>query len=340
MKTIKRFKLNLFLLLFTAISICLISCEEEQTSSLIDLKLSLNSTAKTKTSRDFSPTSDELTISKFVVTLKGPDNQTSTFETIESSKILTNLVKGKYEISAIGYNGVNKPIVEGSGTYYLFNVNSTVNMTLNYISGQGNVALDFYWNENQVDPEYLGVLTTYHKLVGNNYVEVAVNDQTQYIAPGHGKVETPLDSGYYIVSVKLMSGPTELSGLAEQLIVLNNHTTVGTNTFIIGDKSVDYNISFNCNTYLPITGVIESTPASIIEGQNLTLTFTPSSIPGGHKESEITYKWYFEGTQIENENTNKLTILPKKGEHRYDLFAYINGESGTLGSARIVVSCQ
>ena len=335
----KKIKYAFSLFVFTIICLSFIGCADEGNSNLIDLQLSLTSKAKTNTSRDICPSNDELTVFKFIVNGIGPNDKTFNLETIEQTTLLTDLVKGKWDISVTGYNKNDEAIVEGSGTYYLFNSQSKVNISLDYINGEGQINIDLYWNVDQVDSSKVGVITTYYKLENNNFSEYEIADTITY-ENGHAIVSTPLPSGSYIIASKLFSGTTELAGFAEQLRVLANHTTLGSNTFIIGDTTLDYGITFTCNTHLPIQGVITSTPTTIIENQEMTLTFSPTTIPDGYTEDQINYQWYYEGAPIEGETTNTLTILPVKGEHRYDLFSYIDGISGTLGSTKIIITCN
>lgn len=332
-------KVFFYSLVFTILSITFYSCGAQNESQLMDLTISLKSSAKTAQSRNISPSNDELSVFKFVISGIGPSEKTFEAETTNESTQLSNLVKGKWDISVIGYNINDEAIVEGSGTYYLFNSQSIVNITLEYINGTGNIDLDFYWNPDQVDADKVGVLTTYYKLNNNTFTECSITDTINYEI-GHATISAPIESGNYIISSKLYSGPTELSGFAEQLRILANHTTEGSNTFVIGDTTLNYGINFYCNTHLPIIGVINSTPETIVVNQELTLSFTPTSIPEGYDESDINYSWYYEGDLISGENTNVLTILPVKGEHRYDLFAYIDGISGTLGSTKIIITCS
>ncbi len=342
MNSYKKIKNRFLLFLFALIStFCLLSCENQESSNLIDLTLSLNSAAKTNFSKDISPAENELTVYKFKINGIGPNGKTFEKETSSQSTTLTGLVKGKWEISVIGYNENDEAIVDGSGTYYLFNSKSVVDITLEYLTGKGNATIDVYWNKDQADPLKTGVLTTYYKLENNEFIPYDVDDDVEYFeGEGHAIISSSFDAGNYILAVKLFSGPTELSGFAEQLRILANHTTVGSNTFVIGDTQLDYGINFYSNTHLPIVGVISSSPEVIVEEQEITLTFTATSIPEGYTADQIKYRWYFEGSLIDNENTNILSIMPEKGEHRYDLFAYIDGISGTLGSTKILVTCE
>ncbi len=327
------------IIIFSIIFTLFISCTQSESQELIDLTIDFNSKAKTVNTRDITPSDDELTVFNFIVDGTGPSDKTFHLETSSETAQLSNLVKGKWDISVVGYNINNEAIVSGSGTYYLFNTLSQVNITLNYIVGNGDIDIDLYWNENQVDPSKVGIVTTYYKLDNNTFSEYIIQDTITYDT-GHANVTTPLPAGNYILASKLFNGPTELSGLAEEVRVLANHSTTGSNTYIIGDTTLDYGISFTCNTHLPIKGVITALPESIVENQEMTLTFTPTSIPDGYTSEDLRYSWYFEGSLIEGETTNTLTILPVKGEHRYDLFAYINGVSGTLGSTKIIISCS
>lgn len=339
MKLLQKSKFIIYVLFTLLLSICFLSCTNEEASSLIDLTVDLNTKAKTNSSRDFSPSDDELTVFKFKIDGVGPDDNTFSVETTESSTTLKNLIKGKWEISVVGYNINDEIIVEGSGTYYLFNSKSVVNITLDYIEGTGNFVLDLYWNPDQTEIDTVSVLTDYYKLENNELTPYIVADNFHFnCEEGTVRVTTPLEAGSYILTSKLMNGTTEISGFAEQIRILANHTTTASNTFIIGDTQVDYGIYFYCNTYLPITGVITSSPEIIVEGENITLTFTPTDLPEGYTSDQIKYSWYLEGDLIENENNNVLTIEPLKGKHRYDLFAYIDGIEETLGSATIFVT--
>ncbi|MDC7249849.1 MAG: hypothetical protein PQJ49_08045 [Sphaerochaetaceae bacterium] len=342
MHSFKKIKSNLLLFLFVLITtFCLSSCENQESSNLIDLTLSLNSAAKTNFSKDISPSENELTVYKFKINGIGPNGETFEKETSSQSTTLSGLVKGKWEISVIGYNENDEAIVNGSGTYYLFNSKSVVDITLEYLTGQGDFSIDVYWNKDQADPLKTGVLTTYYKLENNEFIPYDVDDDVEYFeGEGHAKINGSFDAGSYILAVKLFSGPTELSGFAEQLRILANHTTVGSNTFVIGDTQLDYGINFYCNTHLPIVGVITASPEVIVEDQEIALTFTPTSLPDGYTADQIKYRWYLEGSQIDGETSNILSIMPEKGEHRYDLFAYIDGISGTLGSTKILVTCE
>lgn len=318
----------------------LTSCQDQSNSKLIDLTLSFNSKAKTNKSKIISPSDDELTVFKFIVEGNGPNDKSFSLETTNQSTQLCDLVKGKWNISVVGYNINNEAIVEGNGVYYLFNSQSIVNITLDYIVGNGDINIDVYWNENQADPAKVGVITTYFKLDNNTFSEYSIEDTITYDENGHANITTTLPAGNYVLASKLYNGPTELSGFAEEVRVIANHTTTGSNTYVIGDTTLDYGINFSCNTHLPITGVITSIPETIIDGQEMSLTFTPTSIPDGYDQSDIRYRWYFEGSLIPDENTNILNILPVEGQHRYDMFAYIDGISGTLGSTKIIITCN
>jgi len=335
----RKFYTKSFIFLLIVTTFFTTSCKDQSETGLVDLSLKFNSKAKTNVSRDISPSNDELTVFRFEVNGSGPNSKTFNIETSESSTQLCDLEKGKWDISVTGYNVNDEAIVEGNGTYYLFNSQSNVNISLDYIVGNGDVDIDLYWNENQVDPERVSIITTYYKLDNNTFSEYTIEDDFIY-EDGHANVSTTLPCGNYVLASKLFSGTTELSGFAEELRVISNHTTSGSNTYIIGDTTLDYGISFTCNTHLPIKGVITSLPETIIQGQTMTLTYTPTEIPDGYSESDIRYSWYYEGSLISGESTNILSILPVEGQHRYDMFAYIDGISGTLGSTKIIITCD
>jgi hypothetical protein len=339
MKLMGKSKFNYSLIILTITLFCFLSCENQENSQLVDLSLSFNSSAKTNSSKDITPSDDELTVFKFIVDGVGPRDKTFHSETTDESTQLTDLIKGKWDISVVGYNVNDEAIVEGSGTYYLFNSLSVVDINLDYLVGDGDIDIDFYWNTDQVDSTKVGVITTYYKLDNNTFTEYVITDDKTY-ETGHADVTTTLAAGNYLLACKLYSGPTEMSGLAQEVRVLANHTTVGSNTFVIGDTTLDYGINFYCNTHLPIRGVITATPEIIIANQDLSLTFTPTTLPSGHTADEIRYCWYFDGSEVVGESTNVLTIAPVEGEHRYDMFAYIDGISGTLGSTKIIVTCN
>lgn len=244
-------KISIITILFSIIFFP--SCQDGNGSDLINLKLAFNSKAKTNTSRSITPSNEELTVYSFIVEGVGPDSKTFTLETDKESTELSNLVKGKWNISVTGYNVNNEAIVEGSGIYYLFNSQSVVNITLDYIVGNGDIDIDLYWNTNQVDPENTGIITTYYKLENNTFSEYEIIDNISYEA-GHANVKTSLPAGNYLLASKLFTGSTELSGFAEEIRVIANHTTTGSNTYVIGDTTLDYGINFTCNTHLPKIG--------------------------------------------------------------------------------------
>lgn len=322
---------HLVVALLIVIAFLSTGCKQDGGPETTNLKL-LITTEQFSTSRSLTPSSDTLVISDYHLSGSGPNNQTFSMDCSNTAVNIGNLAIGRWTIEAVAYNAEGTPLVSGSVTTMLSKVTSTATLNLTDLVGTGSFKTLVTWDPDQVaDDATLEMVLLDHD---ENRIDLTLPDLDT--VKGEVLIESPLQSGSYLLQLRLYSQGTLVSGATEAIRIVADTTSEGTVSMIIGDLSTEFTISISNNTMLPIQGTITASPATPLAQEEVTLQYTPENLPEGVTMDELEIDWYCEGSIVQEES-NIFTSIPKAGSHRYDVVAK-HARLGSLGNTTIHVT--
>jgi len=319
------------LMIFFAVVLLATGCKEEAHAETTDLRLLLT-TEQFTSERSLIPESQKMVITDYHLSGTGPAGQTFSVDSVEKTIAIGNLMIGRWTIEAIGYNADGLPLVSGTITTLLSKVTSTATLHLTDLVGTGTLETLVTWDPDQV-AEDVSLRVVLQDQQGNTIdLNVPVLDS------GNGEVllASPLQSGSYLLQLRLFSQDMLVSGATEAIRILSDTVSDGTVHMVIGDLSTNFEITVINDTMLPIEGTITATPASPVAGDQVTLNYTPTNLPEGVSLGDLEIDWYCEGS-IAQEQSNTYTSIPEAGTHRYDVVVR-HEKLGSLGNTTLLVT--
>lgn len=327
----KQKRLTQVLIILFSVVLLATGCKEEAHAETTDLRLLLT-TEQFSSERSLIPDSQKMVITDYHLSGTGPSGQTFSVDSMERAVAIGNLMVGRWTIEAIGYNAEGVPLVSGTITTMLSKVTSTATLHLTDLVGTGLLETLVTWDPEQVadDVSLQAVLLDQQ---GN-----PVSLDVPALDKGVGKVllQSSLESGSYLLQLRLFSQGMLVSGATEAVRILCDTTSDGTVNMIIGDLSTNFEITVINDTMLPIEGTITANPASPAAGEEVTLRYTPTNLPEGVLMSDLEIDWYCEGT-IAQEQSENFTSIPDAGTHRYDVVV-CHEKLGSLGNTTLLVT--
>ncbi len=264
-----------------------------------------------------------LTIAYYELEGTGPDANTFTISSTDSQVTIPQLLVGDWHIVVIGYSNDDVGIFSGESIISLTNSEQSGMVYLDEFYGKGSASVTINWDESQtISPE----IHTFVKLRGST----ADPTELTAVSSGDGTCTyalTDYASGVYILTSKLYSDNTIVSGNAEVVRIIDDHISTGAITLEFNDLSMGMDVSIIDENASPISGNITGIPLTVTADTPIEVTFTPSqeSIQTG-----LTCKWYINGEfQIEG---NPATITPPLGKQRLDVLVSA-ANPGSTGSA-------
>jgi len=309
----------LLLSVFLILSLAIVSCDSAEDTADLDITL------EKEVSRTITPTSMDLSISQYVITLTGPNNSTTTLNTKRSSVRLEGLEVGTYNIQAKGCNAESTPLVQGSTTFDLNPGNTSATVVLSELIGSGALNITYNWDSSLISSPSLKL-----RVVGQDSSYDSSFTPTISSASASLTI-TDLASGSYVIYHELYNSGVKAAGGAESVRIVNGKTTNGTITLnldaaepVIGELTIDNKAGVPVT--LSIEGITSESQVSAQEKLNLSLN------TGSLDASDLSIAWILDGTEIGTGTT--VSFTPMIGQHRVDVIASTKA-LGSTGSASV-----
>ncbi len=284
------------------------------------------------------PTGQSLSISSYVVTGSGPKTESFSLTFDENATHTFNLghlTIGSWHIEATAKNAEGTSLAQGEADVVFTPSTKETTLTLDTLTGEGNLSLSISWPTDQVDAESYELKAT---LLDQNGTSVAI---TPDVEEGSATItKEGLASGSYVLCLELLTQDAHVSGATTAVRIVDNATSSGEIALAIGDRTNEYSLVIKNETSLPIQATVTSDPSEIsAETSKITLTATPTNLADlGLQESDLSYQWYHEGCAIEDATGKVLEITEKKlGSHRYDV-VITSSKPGSIGSVTVTVN--
>ncbi len=322
---------TLCLLLVIMLVFLFAGCKEKINYETTNLRLVLASNQFTK-ERQLAPEHEGMTISSYLISGIGPDGQTFSKECSEHIVDIGNLMIGRWSLTAKGLNENGTELVSGELTTMLSKVSKTATIHLDTLVGEGTLQANIQWNPKQVAADVRLEVTLLNQ--ENNPIPFTVPELDTNA--GTVILQTNLPSGSYLLQLRLFSEGVVVSGATEAIRILDQKTSSGDLSMIIGDLSTQFEITIVNDTMLPIEGSITATPAVPSAGQTVVFTYEPTNLPENISPNDISVDWYCEGECMQQSSAT-YSCIPLAGTHRYDAIVR-HEKQGSIGNTTLLVT--
>ena len=319
------------LFLVLVLAVLFTGCEEKPQLATGTLRLALTS-SHYSSARSLTPDVDLMEIDSYHISGTGPKEQTFSVDSDQQLVAIGNLTIGSWDIEAEALNAKGEVLVRGTLTTPLSKVTSSATINLDTLVGSGLLNATVTWDPEQVDTDVRLEATLLDQEGGTiEYNLPALNTETGVVV-----LEKELESGSYLLQLRLFSQEVLVSGATVAVRIINGETSTDTIEMVIGDLSTTFEILLINDTMLPIEGSISSSPVAPNQGEEVTLIYTPLNLPDDIDQEDLDISWYCEGTLVEA-NSTSFTSIPEAGTHRYDVIVN-HHRLGSLGSSTLLLS--
>lgn len=242
------------LMILLAMVLLATGCKEEAHAETADLRLLLT-TEQFSSERSLIPDSQKMVITDYHLSGTGPSGQTFSVDSVERAVAIGNLMVGRWTIEAVGFNAEGVPLVSGTITTMLSKVTSTATIHLTDLVGSGLLETLVTWDPDQVADDVSLQVVLLDQQANPISLDVPALDK----GVGEVLLQSSLESGSYLLQLRLFSQGMLVSGATEAIRILADTTSDGTVNMIIGDLSTNFEITVINDTMLPIEGTITAT---------------------------------------------------------------------------------
>lgn len=325
----------LTLLLVTAlISAVLVSCQDSAEPA--GTKLNIRITEPESVSRTIMPASALMEVHKYSVSGLGPGGKTfGPVLSTESSVTVESLDVGNWTISAKALNAENNELSSGSGTVFIGRGQNDMTVTLDTITGSGNLQLNLTWDD---DITYLDSLRMDVSLLDTAGTVISTVTRESALNNADGiSVLIPLAAGCHVLSVRVYDDDGSLDvGATDAVRIISGTTSVGTMHLKASNPSPagELSIGFSNNVGVPMSFYIDYSPKVISVGQSVTLVAQHGTLPSNI--TSFTYQWFVDGVLFSSGTSQNCTIQAAYGLHRYDVIVRSNIEGTMCGASMML----
>ncbi len=294
-----------------------------QSPQTADLKVTLD-----ENSRTLSPKTTDFEVAKYhIECLSKSGGDPIEIDTVRTSVVIQGLPVGTYTISATGSNQAGIEIVRGSTEFNLTSTNTTAQVVLKELIGNGGLDITFTWDENLITKPRVDVRL---EPVDNQNTQT-VTETLEISGASASFTQSGLPSGSYRLSASLYSGTTRIAGCVEAVRIGSDSTVEATISFNLDElPSSAGQLTLQNQAGVPVVCTINgiSDGATVQAQSELTASLTTE----GLEDSMLTVDWFLDGTEIGSGKS--VSFSPDPGEHRLDVVAS-TAKLGSLGSAAI-----
>lgn len=297
----------IFLLVLASLSLA--SCKEDPARST--LRLTLQKTQES-TEKSLVPTGIPLEVTKYVVHGTGPQGNTFSVESANSSLEIEGLLIGNWDLYAVGQNSSGVDLVEGTESFLLTAEPTNAVVQLNTLKGTGTMTINFQWDTQKISNASIELSVT-----NQAGVKTAVAPTISNLANGSATYSAFYPAGSYTVQARLYSGSIAVAGCAEAVRIVGNKITEGTITLDL-DKFAEIPSSLTLINKVgtPIECSINGLSSTMIALQSTTAEISTTNISDN---GDLDISWFLDGEQIAT--GLDCTFVPSSGTHRLDVIA-------------------
>ena len=297
----------IFLLVLASLSLA--GCKEDPARSTLRLTLQ---NAQNPTEKSLVPTGIPLEVTKYVVQGTGPQGNTFSMESSNSSLEIEGLLIGNWDLYAVGQNSSGVDLVEGTESFLLTAEPTNAVVQLNTLKGTGTMTINFQWDTEKISNASIELSVT-----NQAGVKTAVAPTISNLANGSATYSAFYPAGSYTVQARLYSGSIAVAGCAEAVRIVGNKITEGTITLDL-DKFAEIPSSLTLinKAGTPIECSINGLSTTMVAMQSTTAEISTTNISDN---GDLDISWFLDGEQIAT--GLDCTFAPSSGTHRLDVIA-------------------
>ena len=290
-------------------------------------------------SRTIMPSEALMEVRKYSVSGTGPSG--ASFGPLFSSESLLSvqdLAVGTWTVTARALNAENNELASGSAVLNLERGENRATVVLDEITGNGTLQLDFSWNEDISDDEFIRIQTSVEDSGGNRTTktkEVLLSDGTTSLVLN-------LEAGSYILSVQVLDSSGSIGvGATDAVRIVSNTRSRGEVVLRtanpVSSQRAGTEITLRNEVGSPMSFYIDYYPKNPGKGKTMTLVATTSVLPEGVRPSDLVFSWYKDGVHQYTGASYTYSMVSESGVHRYDVIVRSNME-GTMCGASLVLN--
>ena len=298
----------LILILLLLIAVSQTGCKQE--AGRTSLRLTMQNTVDQ--TRSLVPKDTPLAVSRYLLTGKGPKDNTFEMQTTSANLEIEGLLIGNWKVTAIGQNSSGVDLVTGSAECTLTSEPTNAIIELNALSGTGTMTVQFTWEPAKISNPSIELWVTNQE--GEKSAVLPTTDNT---VNGSVTYSATYAAGSYTIQAKLYSGNVAVAGCAEAVRIVGNKTTEGSVALDL-DKYAEIPSSLTLinKAGTPIECSISGIASTMAALSSATAKIT-TNISSEADNLEVV--WFLDGEQLGSGLS--CTFTPTSGSHRLDVIA-------------------
>ena len=272
--------------------------------------------------RTIQPETD-MTVASYDISGIGPNSATFDLNNItEDSTVVNELVSGAWIVNVSAKNLSGSVIASGSQAFVINpGLTTTANVTVTPLNGKGTLNLLLAWPGTLSNPIVSATLTPQGGSTTNLQFTLAANSASFS--------SSDINAGYYLLSLKLKDGVTEIWGAVTAVRIVAGETTTG--LFNTGSMSGNLDITIGQDLQNPEPLTLDGQYPVLFEGNDMRLVVSPL----------ISNQWYLNGLAITGATSFIMDIGSSlaPGNYRLDVICVGNQTINSIGfSFRVIAS--
>ncbi len=318
-------QIRLISLVVIAMLLLAVGCEEQSSTTTLQLRFMTDRSTSTQTRDPVSPGGQGLAITDYTVSGQGPNGKTFSVATSSAQVEISGLVIGTWDIEVQGLNQQGSKLAEGRVSHHLTTKDNQVEVLLDDFEGSGTVRIGFSWGDNEFTNISLDLKLTPQ---GESQQTVPPDKKSIDESAATATYESVLATGSYELVYNLYSNSHNIGGGVVAIRILDGMIAERDITIMIDKVTPEATgLYISSRVVQPVLGVIEDIGESILPNTPVIASFRHTE--GGGDDLLLQIDWYLDGRHIgEGESVEFATYT---GNHQLDVIAQTSG-FGSVGS--------